>query len=106
MAEAIRLAIEMKSPPVLCYSLTTSALLLADRGDNEQAVAVYTLALQNPIVANSQWFYDVAGKEIETIAESLPPAGAEAAKARGAELDLWATAEELLTQFQTTPHAE
>ncbi len=103
LAEAIRLAIEMKSPPVLCYSLTTSALLLADRGDNEQAVAVYTLALQNPIVANSQWFYDVAGKEIEAIAESLPSAGAEAAKARGAELDLWETAEELFENFQSTP---
>jgi hypothetical protein len=80
--------------------------LLADRGDNEQAVAVYTLALQNPIVANSQWFYDVAGKEIEAIAGSLPPAEAEAARAKGAEMDLWKTAEELLKEFQTTPHTD
>jgi tetratricopeptide (TPR) repeat protein len=105
LAKAIRLAIEMISPPVMCYSLTASAHLLAGRGDNEQAVAVYTLALQNPIVANSQWFYDVAGEEIEAIGESLPPAEAEAAKARGAELDLWETAEELLNEFQTTPGA-
>jgi serine/threonine protein kinase/tetratricopeptide (TPR) repeat protein len=102
LAEAIRLAIEMKSPPVLCYSLTASALILADSGEYEQAVAIYSLALQNPIVANSQWFYDVAGKEIEAIAESLPPADAEAARAQGTVMDLWETANELLNEFQTT----
>jgi predicted ATPase len=101
--EAIQLAIEMRSPPVLMYSLPSAALLLTDGGDNDQAVAVYSLAMQNPIVANSQWFYDVAGKEIETIAGSLPPDDAEAARARGAGMDLWKTAEELLNEFKSTP---
>jgi hypothetical protein len=108
LSEALQLAIEMRSPPVLCYSLPAAALLLADQGDNVRAVAIYALALQNPNVANSRWFYDVAGKEIEAIAESLPPAVAEAAKAKGAEMDLWATAEELLDEFHSTPgrHSE
>jgi tetratricopeptide (TPR) repeat protein len=83
LAEAIHLAIEVRSPLVLIDSLPPAALLLADGGDSEQAVAVYALALQNPIV--------------------VPPADAEAAKARGAKLDLWTTAEELMSEFQGAP---
>jgi predicted ATPase/predicted Ser/Thr protein kinase len=104
--DAIRLSIQMQSPPVLSYSLASSALLLADQGDKERAVAVYALASQNPIVTNSRWFYDVAGKEIETIADSLPQAEAEKANAKGADMDLWATANDLLGEFRVTPHAD
>jgi tetratricopeptide (TPR) repeat protein len=106
LSEALLLAIQMQSPPVLCYSLSTAALLLADEGAEERAVAVYALATQNLIVTNSRWFYDVAGKVIEAIDNALPPAEAEAARAKGAKMDLWTTANDLLLEFRVTPYAD
>jgi hypothetical protein len=76
------------------------ALLLSDLGQNEFAVELYSLALKNPYVANSQWFEDVVGKHIEKAAESLPPEVVEAAKERGCARDIWETAEELLVELR------
>jgi hypothetical protein len=51
-------------------------------------------------VANSRWFEDIAGREIETLAETLPPEVAANAKERGRARDLWATVEELLAELE------
>jgi len=50
-------------------------------------------------VANSRWFDDVVGKQIATVAASLPPAAAAAAQERGRSRDLWATVAELLAEL-------
>ena len=76
------------------------ALLFTDQGEIERAVELYALASTFGIVANSKWFADIAGDEITEAAEKLPADVIEAAKARGRELDLWQTAEELLAEME------
>jgi tetratricopeptide (TPR) repeat protein len=85
--------------PVLIQALATLALLLADGGELERTVEVYALAWQHPFMARSRLHEDVAGRELEQIAASLPPAVREAAEARGRERDLWETVEELLQEL-------
>jgi predicted ATPase/DNA-binding SARP family transcriptional activator len=76
--------------------LPVAALILADEGQHERAVELYEMALRYPYVAKSRWFQDVAGKEIEAIAATLPPEVVEAAKERGRGRDEWATIDELI----------
>ena len=83
----------------LPFTLSGIALLLADGGQEERAVEVYTLAARTPFVANSRWFEDIAGREIAAAALALPPEVAAAAEARGRVRDLWATVEELLVEL-------
>lgn len=50
-------------------------------------------------MANARWFEDIAGQEIATAAETLPPEVVSAAQERGQERDIWETAAELLAEF-------
>jgi tetratricopeptide (TPR) repeat protein len=77
------------------------ALLLADEGHKEQAVELYALVLRYPWVANSQWWEDIAGKQIAAVAATLPPDVVAAAQARGRARDLQATVRELLEELET-----
>jgi hypothetical protein len=81
-------------------ALTGMALLLADQGDKERAVELYTLALQNGHVANSRWFEDVVGRHIAAISQTLPPEVVAAAQARGKARNLQATLKELLAESE------
>jgi DNA-binding SARP family transcriptional activator len=83
----------------LVNALSGIALMLADDGEFERALELYTLALKHPFVANSRWFEDVAGREITVNTANLPPQVAEAARARGRSLDLWQYAGELLDEL-------
>jgi tetratricopeptide (TPR) repeat protein len=101
LCEAVQMALEGVTPWfTLMYALPGAALLLADRGSVERAIEVYSLALCHPYVANSQWFEDVASKHIVAAAATLPPDVVAAAQERGRAQDLWATAEELLSEFR------
>ena len=84
----------------LAYTLPAAALLLIDRGEVERAVELYALASRFPLVANSRWFEDVAGKHIATAAENLPPKVVEAAQERGRARDLDETVNELLVELE------
>jgi tetratricopeptide (TPR) repeat protein len=95
--QALRVAIDNQS---LVHTLPGIALLFADQGEVEKAVELYALASTYDIVANSKWFDDIAGDEIAAMAEGLPVEVAEAAKARGRNLDLWNTAKALLTELE------
>jgi hypothetical protein len=66
------------------------------------AIEVWALAKRHPYVANSQWFEDVAGRELEALAVSLPPEVVEAAQERGRALDLWEEAAVLLEELKAT----
>ncbi|HEX6383833.1 MAG TPA: hypothetical protein VF177_04110, partial [Anaerolineae bacterium] len=96
LAEALRLC--LFEPGLL--ALPAVALLLAKAGQAERAVELYALAAYHPLVANSRWFYDVAGRELDDLAASLPPEVAEAARERGRALDLWQTAAALLAELE------
>jgi tetratricopeptide (TPR) repeat protein len=80
----------------LLFALPGLALYLARRGEVERATTVWAQAQCYPFVANSKWYEDVVGRELEALAASLPPEVAEAARACGRTLDLWAAAAELL----------
>jgi len=85
---------------LLVHALPGIALLFADQGDVERAVELYSLAATFDWVANSKWFADIAGDEIEGVAAQLPPDVVEAAKARGGALDVWETAEKLVNELE------
>ncbi len=100
LGEALKIAVEGRFFLILVHILPGIALLFADQGEVERAVELYALASTQGIVANSKWFDDIAGDEIAAAAEELPPEVVEAAKARGRELDLWETAENLLVELE------
>jgi hypothetical protein len=99
LAGAIRLVLErtFARPPMELWPI--AALLAADRGDLERAAELHALSQAFPYVANSRWFYDVAGRELDEIVARLPVDAAQAAMARGLALDLWATAEALAAEL-------
>ena len=90
-------ALQHKDLVNLVHCLAAAALLKARELDGEAAVELYALAQQHPFAAKSHWFKDVIGKEIERAAQNLPPEAFQAAQARGRDLDMWATAEQLLS---------
>jgi tetratricopeptide (TPR) repeat protein len=96
---ALRMAAETGYRNVALQSLPAMALLLADGGEVERAVELYALASRYPYVANSRWFEDVAGKQLKTLIETLPPKAVAAAQERGRARDLDATVRELLNEM-------
>jgi predicted ATPase/DNA-binding SARP family transcriptional activator len=98
--EALRMSAEIGAFFPLVLAIPVAALLLADQGEVERAVELYALVLRYPIVPNSRWFEDVAGKHIAAVAATLPPEVVVAAQARGQARDLWATAAELLAELK------
>jgi tetratricopeptide (TPR) repeat protein len=98
--ENLQIAVATKMFLPRMTALTGMALLLADQDDKERAIEIYTLALQNPHVANSRWFEDVAGRHITAIAKLLPQEVVTAAQDRGKARDMWATAAELLAELK------
>ncbi|HEX6386133.1 MAG TPA: tetratricopeptide repeat protein, partial [Anaerolineae bacterium] len=100
LIETLSRALPIKLYQPVLFGMPCVALLLATTGDVTRAVEVWALATCHPFVANSKWFEDVAGRELETLAASLPPEIAEAAQERGRALDLWETAAALLTELE------
>ena len=98
--EALQTAAEIQVFIPLRGVLHPIALLLADQGEKERAVELYTFASRYPFVANSRWFEDVAGRHIAAIAATLPPELVAAAQERGRARDLDATVAELLTELE------
>jgi tetratricopeptide (TPR) repeat protein len=98
-AEVLASAQECESTMPALAALPAIALLLATRGDKVRAIEMWSLANSFPFIANSPWFEDVAGREIESQAASLLPDEAAAAVTRGRLLDLWETVEQLLKEL-------
>jgi tetratricopeptide (TPR) repeat protein len=100
LAEAMSSALAIKAFIPGVFALTGAALLLATTGDQARAVEIWALAKYHPLVTHSKWFEDVAGRELDDLAATLPTEVAEAAQARGRALDLWQTAAELLAELE------
>jgi predicted ATPase len=100
LAKTLTKALAHESIAPALATLPVVALMLAASGDAIQAVEIWALAKGHPFVANSRWFEDAAGRELEELAASLPPDVAAAADARGREMDLWKTVERLLTELR------
>jgi hypothetical protein len=79
----------------------------ADEPDlKERAIELYALAFNNPFIANSQLFEDIAGRHIMAATANLPPEVVEAAQARGRALEWWKTAAELLEELKSLEWAD
>jgi DNA-binding SARP family transcriptional activator/predicted ATPase len=81
------------------FGLVAAARLLADEGQVERAVELYALAAQNPFVANSRWFEDVAGNQLAAVAATLPAGQVAVLRGRGRARDPQATAAGLLAEL-------
>ena len=84
------------------YRRPVSVLKLAHDGRFERSIELYSLAQRFGHIKNSRWFKNVAGRELDGVGAALSPEVASAAEARGRELDLWQTADELLEEYTTT----
>ena len=80
------------NPYWLAYCFGNEALLRLHAGDAAGAAEIYARAEAFPFVANSVWFRDVYGARVHEAARGLSDAAADAARSRGAVLDLWETA--------------
>jgi predicted ATPase len=99
LAEALDSALVAKTYMTVVYALPFVAYYLATTGRVERGVEIWQLARTQPLVAHSTWFADVVGRELASLAASLPPEVVEAAGERGRALDLWATAETLMAEL-------
>jgi len=84
----------------LFYALSSTALLLAHRGEVEKALAVYSMVHKYDFVANSRWFADVYGSPIAALTAHLPPDVRATAWNHGQTLDLYTYTGELLQGFK------
>ena len=82
----------------MMLALPAVALILADQGEQERAVELFSLALRYPFVACSRWFDDMAGRHLATVRASLPPQVVAAAEKRGQARALEATVVEILSE--------
>ncbi len=101
LLEAQRTALQSQNHRLFLTVLPPSALLLADRGRAERALALYALASREAYVANSRWFEKMAGRPMATVAAALPPDTVAAAQARGQTRALEPTVTELLAEFES-----
>jgi predicted ATPase/DNA-binding SARP family transcriptional activator len=99
LTEALQVAVETGSLTFLLPSLVALAAFLADQGEPEQALEIYSLTSCHPWVSNWAWLEDIAGSNIAAAASTLPPKILKEAKARGQALDPWATAAEWLSRL-------
>jgi tetratricopeptide (TPR) repeat protein len=97
--EALEIAVEIGAFIPLLDIMPIVSLLLADQGEVERAVELYSLASQHPWVSQAQLFEDIAGQHIAALSASLPSDVVEGAKARGQEREMWQTASELLEEL-------
>jgi tetratricopeptide (TPR) repeat protein len=95
--KSLQIGSEIRSVLHIGLVLAAIALLLAEEGKAERAVELYSLLTKQwPMLASSRWYYDIAGRFVESAATSLPPEVAAAAQARGRSLDLWQAVDDLL----------
>ena len=99
LIEALRITIENGSMSTMRSELPAMALLLALDGESERAVEIYESALQSPFIANSVWYEQVIGKQIQDTAVYLDLDSIKAAKTRGRERNLWTTVNQLLEEL-------
>jgi len=101
LLEILQIGIDIHGVYPILYILFAAALLLIERDQVEKAIELSALANRYPFVENSCWFKDIAGREIDAAADTLPSEVAAAAQKRGQARDIWETAAGLLEDFQS-----
>jgi tetratricopeptide (TPR) repeat protein len=83
LVEALQIAIEIRAFMPMMLALPAEALLSVAQGDLGRAAELRALAWRYPFVANSRWFEDMAGQELNAAIAALPPEVAAAAQEQG-----------------------
>ena len=99
LIDALRSGIETHSISTIMYCLPAAALLAADDGQPLRTIEFYSLAQQFGHITHSLWFEAIACRELDGVLTTMPPKVSSATLARGRELDLWATADDLLREL-------
>jgi tetratricopeptide (TPR) repeat protein len=81
-------------------TLPAAAHLFVVREEPESALEMWSLATKYPVIANSAMMDELGGRHVRAVVGLLPQAVVDAAKERGRQRDLHATAEQLLTLFE------
>ena len=97
--KALRTAVKIRSFLPAMPALPGAALLLADRGEEERAIELYTLLSRYPAITDLPWSADIAGRHITAIAAALPLEAVAAAKERGRNRDPEAAVAELFIEL-------
>jgi hypothetical protein len=100
LCEALRIGVETRAFSPVVFAIAGLALLLADKGEVERAVELYATASKHPYVGKSRYREDIAGRQIAAAADALSPDVVTAARERGGDRELWATAEGLLAELK------
>ncbi len=79
----------------LCAPMT--AVLLADAGLLEEAIAAYTFANHHPMIANSVWFSEVMGDVLRKVEADLSPMQVARAHKQGRDAEPWQMGADFLT---------
>jgi tetratricopeptide (TPR) repeat protein len=103
LIEALQIAVETGSLTFLLPALVAAAAYLADQGELEQALEIYSLIMCHPWVSSWAWLEDISGSYVDATTTTLPPDVVKEAKARGQALDPWLTATELLSHLTHSP---
>ena len=82
-------------------ALPTAALLLRDGGKIQHAIEAWSLAKSYPHIANSRWFADIAGRELDEMAASAPPKMIARVQQYEQGMDLWDMSAELLVKLES-----
>ena len=102
LLQALAVTVKIRAFITLLHVLPIVPIFLAAEGDvgyKTRAIEIYALAHSHPFIANCQFFYDIAGKDMKTVEADLPPDIIAAAKTKGQSLDFWQTAESLLEEL-------
>ena len=102
VCQALQTGAELRAFGLVITPVPAAALLLADTGEAELAAEIHALARRHPYVATSRFYEDIVGKQITTVAASLPPDVVAAAQELGRARNLWATAKALVDGFKIT----
>ena len=84
----------------IMFILCGIVLDFLENGEIERAVDLPALLWKYPVVANSQWFRDIAGQEIAAAVDNLSLEIAGELQERGRDRDIWETARELLDELK------
>jgi tetratricopeptide (TPR) repeat protein len=98
-SEALQSGIDTRSPLGFLIPLSLCTLLLIGRGQVKRAVELYALLRRYPYF-RARHMEDIFGHVVDAASATLPSEVAEAARARGEQLDLRATAEALLEEVK------
>ena len=83
-------------PLGIWLSAPMTAVLLADAGLLEEAIAAFTFANNHPMIANSVWFCEVMGDVIQTVEADLSPVQVARAHKQGRDAEPWQMGAEFL----------